>query len=213
MKRLHAPLLALLGAALLAASAMAQDVTGKAAGTLLLRGRLIDVIPQSSDSSSNIGGHVDVSTTLAPEIGLSWFFTDNIAVELMAAASRHTVRLNGTTLGNIRLGTAWVLPPSLTAQYHFMPKELISPYVGAGVNYTFFTNTEAGPGLRQFSLTNNVGGVLQAGVDVAVGTRTWVNIDVKQVFLHTDVKANGGAIRARTDFNPTVVGAGLAIRF
>ena len=33
---------------------------------------------------------------------------------------------------------AGVLPPTVTLQYHFTPEQKFSPYVGAGLNYSFF---------------------------------------------------------------------------
>ena len=213
MTKMKSALLALLGSTMLAAPSLAQDVTGKAAGTILIRARLIDVMPQSTNSSTTIGGTVDVTNTVTPEVDFSYFLTDNIAFELIAATSRHSLTAKNTVAGNVPVGSTWVLPPALTAQYHFMPKEKISPYVGAGLNYTFFYSTKPAAGLTKLALSNNIGGVLQAGVDIAVGSRTWVNLDVKQIFLHTDAKINGGAIRAKTDLNPTVFGAGIGYRF
>ena len=154
-----------------------------------------------------------MTNTVTPEVDFSYFLTDNIAFELIAATSRHSLTAKNTVAGNVPVGSTWVLPPALTAQYHFMPKEKISPYVGAGLNYTFFYSTKPAAGLTKLALSNNIGGVLQAGVDIAVGSRTWVNLDVKQIFLHTDAKINGGAIRAKTDLNPTVFGAGIGYRF
>lgn len=204
---------ALLGALAMTAPAGAQEITGKAAGTLLVRGRLIDVMPWSSPSSTSVGGHVDVSNSVTPEVDFSYFLTDNIAFELIAATSKHQLTAKNTAVGGVNVGSTWVLPPALTAQYHFNPKGTVSPYLGAGLNYTFFYNAKPGPGLTKLALSNNVGGVLQAGVDVAVGPRTFLNVDVKQIFLHTDAKINGGAIRAKTDLNPLVMGAGLGYRF
>ncbi len=72
-----------------------------------------------------------------PTIGLSYFFTDNLAVEIIAGTTQHTVKAVG--LGtNVKVKETWVLPPTATLQYHIAPSSKISPYVGAGVNYMFF---------------------------------------------------------------------------
>ncbi|MBN8930529.1 MAG: OmpW family protein, partial [Rhizobium pusense] len=47
-----------------------------------------------------------------------------------------------------KLASTWVLPPTLTAQYHFNPKGAVRPYVGAGINYTIFWNEKASDGLQ-----------------------------------------------------------------
>lgn len=204
---------AALGTALMVAPAMAQDVVGKQAGSFLVRGRLIDVAPEDNGSSTSIGGTVKTSNTLAPEVDFSYFFTDNIAMELIAATTRHGLTAQGTKLGNVKVGNTWVLPPALTAQYHFNPKGTVSPYLGAGLNYTIFYDSTPSSGLTKLSLSDNLGEVLQAGVDIAINNRTWVNLDVKQIFLSTKAKINGGAITAKTGLDPLVAGIGIGYRF
>jgi outer membrane protein len=199
------------------AAAWSADDGGKQAGAFMVRARLIDVIPQTSSSSiSVIGGNVDVTSTLAPEVDFSYFFTDNIAAELIAATTRHTLSASNTAIGPVQVGTTWVLPPALTLQYHFMPKETFSPYVGAGINYTFFYDSK-GPGsgspITRVSMQNNPGAVIQAGIDWNINGRLYANIDVKQIFVNTQASLNSGAIVAKTALNPTVVGVGMGWRF
>src|SRR3954470_20447139 len=82
-----------------------QPGVGKKAGTIMVRLRAVGVIPLDSDSSvSLIGGHVSTTAQPAPEIDLSYFFTDNIAVELIAATTRHTMSAKGTVLGTVGVG-------------------------------------------------------------------------------------------------------------
>lgn len=208
---------ALLAAALLAGPAIAQSPAegGKQAGSILVRGRMLYVAPLNSTSSiSAIGGEVKTTNSFTPEVDFSYFFTDNIAVELIAATSQHRISGNNTAIGNPKVATTWVLPPALTAQYHFMPKSVFSPYVGAGINYTIFYNTRAGGGaVSSVKLDNNFGAVLQAGFDIDLGNRWLLNADVKQIFLDTKAKINGGAIVAKTSLNPTVFGLGFGYRF
>ena len=199
------------------AAAWSTDEGGFQAGAFLVRGRLIDVIPQTSSSSiSVIGGDVNVTSTLAPEVDFSYFVTDNLSAELIAATTRHTMSASNTAIGPVQVGTTWVLPPALTLQWHFLPKETFSPYVGAGINYTFFYDSK-GPGsgspITRVSMQNNVGAVIQAGVDWNISGRLYANVDVKQIFLNTQASLNSGAIVAKTALNPTVVGAGMGWRF
>ncbi len=63
-----------------------QPLVGKAAGTFLIRARAIGVIPLNSSSSiSPIGGTVSATAQAAPEVDFSYFLTDNVAFELIAA--------------------------------------------------------------------------------------------------------------------------------
>ena len=191
---------------------------GKAAGTFMIRGRVIGVIPLNSSSSiSGLpgGGTVSTSNQVAPEVDFSYFLTDNIALELIAATTKHDLYANGPALGNnYHVGSTWVLPPTLLAQYHFMPHERFSPYVGAGLNVTFFYATSAaGNAVKQLAMSNNVGAAVQAGFDYNFSGHWFANFDVKQIFLNTTASIDGGAIHAHDALNPLVVGAGVGYRF
>jgi outer membrane protein len=190
---------------------------GKQAGTFMIRARAVGVIPENSSSSiSVIGGTVSTSNTPAPELDFSYFLTDNIAFELIAATTKHDLFANGSALspGSVRVGSTWVLPPTLLVQYHFMPHERFSPYLGAGLNATFFyASHPAGGAVTSLSLSNNVGAAVQAGFDYNFSGHWFANFDLKQIFLNTTASIDGGAIKAKTALNPTVIGAGIGYRF
>lgn len=185
------------------------------AGTIELRARAIGIIPQTSSSSiSVIGGSVDATNTPAPELDLSYHITDHIAAELIAASTRHEVSATGTVLGHVDVGSVYVLPPTLTLQWHFLPQSRFDPYVGAGLTLAFFYDSNpARPTVTKVGLDNNAGAAIQAGFDYALGGPWVVNFDIKQIFLDTEARINGGAIVAKTALNPTVVGAGVGYRF
>jgi outer membrane protein len=104
----------------------------KHAGTIAARARAIGVIPENlSTIVSVIGGKVGVPATPAPDVDVSYFFTDHIAAELIAASARREASVSGSILGHVDVGSVYVLPPTLTLQYHFFPKNRISPYVAA----------------------------------------------------------------------------------
>lgn len=208
MKHLHVVALA----ALLAGSglpAFAED--GKKAGDIMVRARGLMVMPDESARITAIGGDVDIRTDYIPEIDISYFFTDSIAVEVIAGTSRHGVRAKNTTIGNVDLGKVSLLPPTVLLQYHPMPKSRFSPYVGAGINYTFFYDASA-PGLN-IDYDNGFGFAFQAGLDVQVSGNWYANVDVKKLFLNTDVSINRGAIRADVDIDPWIFGVGIGYKF
>ncbi|MFZ8477429.1 OmpW/AlkL family protein, partial [Staphylococcus aureus] len=93
--------------------------------------RALGVIPDEHGFVSN-GDSVRINNSVTPEVDFSYFFTPNISAELIAAVTQHNVK----TSSGIDAGSAWLLPPTLTLQYHFTQLDFIKPYLGAGVNYT-----------------------------------------------------------------------------
>ncbi len=196
---------------------LSQPAVGKQAGTLMIRVRAIGVIPEDNSSSiSAIGGRVSTTAQPAPEIDFSWFFTDNIAAELIVATTRHTITGEGTAVGRVDVGSTWVLPPTLTLQYHFMPRQQFSPYVGVGLNASLFYSTHpAGGTVTGLSMNNSWGPAIQAGFDYNFAGHWFANLDVKQIFLNTaaHISTPIGGIKAKTALDPLVIGAGIGYRF
>jgi outer membrane protein len=89
-----------------------EPLVGKQANSFMVRARAISVTPLDATSDiSAIGGHVNTTVQFAPEVDLSYFLTDNIAFELIAATTRHNVSSEGTALGKVDVGSVWALPP------------------------------------------------------------------------------------------------------
>jgi len=190
-----------------AGAAMADDVKNP----WQIRVRLIDVAPDES-STTSIGGQANVDSSLVPELDISYFWTENWSTELILATSKHNVTATGTALGDLDLGHTWALPPTLLMQYHFNAENSVRPYLGAGVNYTFFYSSDPGD-LTSINYDNGFGLAAQAGVDIDVNDDWFFNLDVKKLWLNTDVSINGGAVTADVDLDPWVFGIGFGRRF
>lgn len=199
-------------------------------GDWMVRGRVLGVLPDESGTlkvgGTTIPGDVDIGDQYVPELDITYFFNDNFAVELILAVTPHDVKATGVTVGpltdaTIDLGDVWLLPPTLTAQYHFNTDSKFKPYVGAGVNATFFFDEDEGPVADGISYDESFGFALQAGVDVDLdGTPGgWAfNADVKKIWIQTDVTVDfttalGASVNAEVDIDPVVVGVGLGYRF
>lgn len=178
----------------------------------LIRLRGINVDPDEKGTPMPIGGGVSGDSNIVPELDFSYFFTKNIAAELILATTKHEMRAHGTSLGNLDLGSVWLLPPTLTLQYHFCPDQRIKPYVGAGINYTVFYNEDSGA-MSSIDYDDGFGYVWQAGVDFALDDHWVLNGDVKKVYLNTDASINGGGVTADVDLDPWIIGVGLGYRF
>lgn len=182
----------------------------KQEGDWLMRLRGIHVDPEESGTTS-AGGSVSIDADTVPELDFTYFFTDNIAAELILATTTHSVDVNGVA----PLGDVSLIPPILTLQYHFNPRGKFSPYVGAGINYTIFYDEDpAGGAVTSVDYDNAFGLAAQIGVDYALNDRWSINLDIKKVWLDTDVSVNGGAITGNdVEIDPWIFSLGIGYRF
>ncbi|ODT89863.1 OmpW family outer membrane protein [Phenylobacterium sp. SCN 70-31] len=199
-----------------ASGAVAQDIRPKAKGVVILNVRVTDVAPQGSDPIYTLAGaatglRAKASYDVMPTLGVTYFLTDNVAVEAIAGTTRHTVRAKGPAT-DIKVRDTWVLPPVVSLQYHFAPTARISPYVGAGVNYMLFYGGSDKNGF-DLAIDDGFGAALQAGVDIATGERWAVNLDVKKIFFDTDAKDAVNGLKTKVTLDPWVISAGLGYRF
>lgn len=214
-------------AATLATPAAAQDAPrqGIQAGDVLVRVRAILVAPNERSGSilpAFPRERVRIDNSVMPEIDVTYMATDHIGFALIAATTKHHADGRMGTTGSIgRLASTWVLPPTLTAQYHFNPRGAVRPYVGAGVNYTIFWNEKASGGLEKAVGSTNVvmkdsfGWAAQAGVDFDVTPKVFLNFDVKYIDIDTRARLGTTAIgtqKVRVGLDPLVLGVGLGLR-
>ena len=194
-----------------------------------VRVRGIAVIPDESAKIGTIGGDVAISNTFVPELDFTYFFTKHFATELILGTTKHDVNtvgsdisaVGGPTNANVDLGSVWLLPPTLTAQYHFYPfaEKVFKPYVGAGLNYTIFYSVDQGSTVKDVSYKNNIGYAFQVGFDLMLNDKFFINLDAKKILLKTDVTvdasnlAAGLSIPANVTINPLILGMGVGMRF
>lgn len=177
------------------------------------RFRWVTVLPNESAEIGTIGGNVAISNNVIPELDFTYFFTKNIAAELILGTTKHDVKAVNTTLGNVDLGHVWLLPPTLTLQYHFN-FDNFRPYVGAGGNYTIFYDSNPGA-VVNVSYKNSFGYAFQLGFDYDLDDTWFLNLDAKYVSLNTDVSVDAGiaTVPAAVNINPLLIGFGVGIKF
>jgi outer membrane protein len=224
-------------AASMAAALVAPMFAHAEAGDWVVRLRAVNVSPnEDSDLGKTVnknvanvmspGAELKVDDNWIPEFDISYYFTKNIAAELiLALGTEHDVKIRGdalTTIGNQNLGEVDLLPPTLTVQWHFNPDQMIDPYVGAGINYTYALdrnlriNSGALTGSKIKIDSDSWGWALQAGVDVNLKDGWLINADVKYVTIDTDVElktASGWTKIDDLDINPWVIGVGIGKKF
>lgn len=151
---------------------------------------------------------VEADNRWIPEFDISYFFTKNIAAELVLTYPQDLdIKVNG-----VKNGTIKALPPSLLLQYHFTDLGAFKPYVGGGVNYTLFSkrnNILNGAASVDSSSSGLVG---QVGFDYALSKSWSLNVDVKYAQMNTNVTLNGAKV-GKINLDPTMVGVGVGYRF
>ena len=115
--------MALMGAA---TAAQAEDFEGKHAGTWVVDARATGVVPDESGSIMTAGGvdtglDVGIGDSYVPTLGITYFFTDNIAVDVTLGTSQHQISAQGPG-PDTDVHKTWVVTPVVTAQYHFDPE-------------------------------------------------------------------------------------------
>lgn len=208
--------IAALAATLAAGAAQAQDFQPKAKGGIVVNMRVTEVAPQGSDPITTLAGastglRAKTNYDVMPTLGIAYFLTDNVAVDLTLGTTNHTVRAKGPGT-DIKVKETWVLPPVVALQYHFAPQAKVSPYVGAGVNYMIFYSGSDKNGFN-LKIDDGFGAALQAGVDIAMKDRWTVNLDAKKIFFETDAVDRTNGIKSKVTLNPWVLSAGVGYRF
>lgn len=199
-----------------AGAASAQDFQPKEKGTLMVNFRATTVAPDESAPIETAAGaptglSASVSNDTIPSLGIAYFITDKLAIDVTLGTSKHEIDAAGPG-PDVRVHETWVLPPVVALQYHPLPAARVSPYVGAGINYMLFYSGSDKNGFK-IDLDNGFGLALQAGVDIAIKGPWSVNLDAKKVFFETDANINSGALKSTVELDPWVVSVGLGRKF
>jgi outer membrane protein len=102
----------------------------------------------------------------------------------------------------------------LFLNYHFFaPSDALRPYLGAGINYTRFTdvNSSIAP---QVSMGSSTGLALQAGINYALNKDFGLFASIAKLDVKSKVVATGATVLTTTvDFRPIVYSAGVSYQF
>ncbi|WP_262071797.1 OmpW family outer membrane protein [Stenotrophomonas sp. Marseille-Q5258] len=193
--------------ALAAAPAMAQSK-----GDWTIGAGVHQVAPKSNNGALAGGTlKVDVDNDIKPTITGEYFIADNLGIEVLAALPfKHDINIAG--LG--RVGSTKHLPPVVSLQYHFNSKGKVSPFVGAGLNYTTFFSEETGGALAGSSLKldDSWGLAAHAGVDFTVSDKGSLRVDVRWIDIDTGVKLDGEKI-GTVNIDPLAYGVSYVFKF
>ena len=200
----------------------------------MIRVRAVGVLPdgnskvyvQNTPSLSSPFSSLHISDQAIPELDISYFFTRNLAAELILGVSRHSISGTGALAG-LPVGKTTVLPPTLTFQYHFTQFGAFQPYIGLGVNYSTFFDTKAsntlgsGPNtsalyVSRLSVGDSFGAVAQFGFDYMIDRHWGWNVDVKKVWMRPEYNAtvnNTIPVVGTAHIDPWLIGTGITYKF
>lgn len=193
-------------------AALALAVAGGLAVPMLAQAQatpwMVRVHALSLDSANkdSTGLDLTVNNKVFPEVDISYFFSPNVAAELVLTyPQKHTVKAGGTEIGSLKH-----LPPTLSMQYHYTELGAFKPYAGVGLNYTRFSGVNLPAGVEIDK--NSFGLAVGAGFDYEIQKNIYLNVDVKKVQIKTTVSVGGSELG---DFkvDPLLVGVGIGWRF
>jgi outer membrane protein len=188
-------------------------------GDWLVRVGASTVMP--NDSSGMVTGigpgsgvGVDGATSLSLTLGK--MITSNLAVEVLGAwPFTHDITGDGSIAALGTIAETKQLPPVVSLQYHFAPKSNVRPYVGVGVNYTFFFDEKTKGALAgtAIDLDSSIGPAAQVGVDIDVGKDWFVSADLRYIGIETTATLGGGLGTVDVEINPWVATLAVGTRF
>ncbi|MBS0534724.1 MAG: OmpW family protein [Proteobacteria bacterium] len=190
----------------------------------MIRLRALGVVTRNSGVVDQVAGSgLTTSDAIVPELDITYFFTRNWAAELILGVTKHHVTGTGVAATDgLDVGKAWLLPPTLTLQYHFTDFGAFKPYIGAGVNYTVFfsqtagnTANAAGVIITRSHLHNSFAPAVQVGFDYMIDRHWGINVDVKKLWLRPswDGDSNVGPLTGKVNLDPWLIGAGVTYKF
>lgn len=196
------------------ASLAAPMVSAAEAGDWLVRAGASMVVPKSDNGTLRLDrvapiapAKIEVDDGTSLTFNVSYFFTQNWAVELLAAwPFTHDFKIEGTGLH----GEVDHLPPTLSMQYHFPVTPTIKPYVGLGVNWTLFSNEDISAPL-DVDIDDSVGLAGQIGVDFDIAKSWLLNVEVRYIDIAGDLDVAGIDV-GKVEVDPWVFGVNVGYR-
>ncbi|ROV61023.1 outer membrane protein OmpW [Vibrio ponticus] len=174
-------------------------------GDFIVRAGLASVVP-NDDSGPIAGSKLEVNSNTQLGLTFGYMFTDNISFEVLAATPfSHDISLKGAG----EIAKTKHLPPTFMVQYYFGDSNSdFRPYVGAGINYTFFFDEEfnsasKASGLNDLSLDDSWGLAANVGLDYMLNDNWFVNGSIWYADIDTTATING-SVNVDVDIDPWV---------
>jgi len=195
---------------------IAAPASAYEAGDWIVRGGVGVVDPQGTaytdPTDPDFVVKVDSGTSLT--LTGTYMFTPNWAFDILAAwPFTHDIVLEGVA----KIGETEQLPPTFSIQYHFAPDAKFQPYVGVGLNWTTFFNTELEPVLAGFTLDldDSFGVAVELGGDLQLANNWVLQFDLRWISIESDATLSDGVDSESftVDINPLVYALNVGYKF
>ncbi len=166
-----------------------------------------------SDNGKLAGGTLPLSigSDIKPTVTFEYFVHQDLGIEVLAALPfKHDIDVKGVG----KVGSTKQLPPVVSLQYHFNSAGKLSPFVGAGINYTTFFSEDTNGALAgtKLKLEDSWGLAAHVGVDVALTDTSALRVDLRWADIDSKVKVNGVNM-GTAQIDPLVYGLAYVMKF
>lgn len=189
----------------------ASPVMAYEAGDII--GRVGAVMVAPNDSSGKVlgvaGSELEVNSNTQLGINGTYMLTNHMGIEVLGATPfKHDIKGKGSIAGLGTIGTTDHLPPTVTVQYFPLSSDsALQPYVGAGINHTFFFNekinekTQNALGAQDIKLhlDSSTGLALEAGMDYNLQNGFGINAAVWYIDIETRADLNVDGAKSSVD--------------
>jgi len=213
-------------------------------GDFIIRSGYSTIVPNEKSEALSLEGIGDIGNLLGtttslttdnssqPTMTITYMLSDNWGVETMIAPPpEHNVYAEGLEpLGISKLGTYKHLPATFSLQYYIPTGTRFQPYLGLGVNYTYFFDEETVDSLAsnlyasdtELSIDSAFGWVAQVGMDYRINKNWLISASAMYIDLETDAELKitdtallGGdaTLKTSAELNPMVYFLTVGYRF
>ena len=159
------------------------------------------------------------------DTAMTIFVTDNIAAEVSLGLGFYKTRSSVLSNAAAAYGTGrgvntgkknqiFMLPLTITAQYHIAPFGGVRPYIGGGLNGTYMYTRS-----KEIKTDSGFGPVLQVGMDFISKDDTLFTLDIRQYFLKSKVTfkrsflGGNNDVTSKVAWNPLIISLGFGFKF
>ncbi|MDL5366720.1 OmpW family outer membrane protein [Xanthomonas sp. NCPPB 2654] len=166
-----------------------------------------------SDNGKLAGGTLPLSigSDIKPTVTFEYFVRQDLGIEVLAALPfKHDIDVKGVG----KVGSTKHLPPVVSLQYHFNSAGKVSPFVGAGINYTTFFSEDTSGALAgtKLKLEDSWGLAAHVGVDFALTDTSALRVDLRWADIDSKVKVDGASM-GTAQIDPLVYGLAYVMKF